>query len=671
MASRPDSPVLPPDRELVRRLGRGASAEVFLVRTRGTRELRVLKRIRLGAAAPWAPGRVDREIRLLAKVEHPNVVRLHGVERHPEGIDLEFEYLPGRTLDEVFPPGAPAAPDEVAPILGDVLAGLEALHRVGILHRDLKPANVLLADSGRAVLLDLGLAKGIADREHLTATGQIPCTPLYAAPELFRSRPASVRSDLYAVGMTGYRLLTGRHPFDEASSLIEVMECHLSVQPPPLRQVVPGIPRGLEALVHQMLAKTPDDRPASAAAAQLRMARGAPPAAGLAAATPLPGAASLPGAPAPRRRGGAWGVLAVLLLLGGLTASTSTPRLRPPPRAWPAVSPAGAGAEDRAAAILGDVAATLRAWPLPDSRDPLGALGRLGAGPALARLRALRERAPDDVLRALSRDLIPLAREADSLDAPPVLAPFLVGPPGAPDASFPSRARALLEAAGGPVPALERSPGLVVEADRLLGEARSGLRRVEAALRLDPGRVGGTALTALALASLAGNLPPDAWWYVIAGAPSPAARAALHTAFRPLLPSLLQGFAALAAASAASEPGTELADGLAAWGTLEIEDLRAPLALALLYVPTRDLVPGRKGPDTDLLAASLDHLRHRLESAAGAPRSGSEPAAQAAAREAATAPGGGAAGALRRRLATALLDRIQARELRPAGARPP
>jgi serine/threonine-protein kinase len=209
--------------------------------------------------------RLEREAALAMKLDHPNVCGLVGFGR-ANGIPyLVMPYLGGETLAKrEGRVGAMGVADAI-PILIQICQGLQHAHDRGILHRDLKPENVMLVPAGkreRAVVMDFGLAKehiSGAESDRLTATGIVLGTPEFMSPEQIRGKPLDPRSDMYALGVLAFELLTGELPF-QGNTAQETMLNHLNGRPRKLRSVRPKLPAVLEAVIDRTLAIEPDDR---------------------------------------------------------------------------------------------------------------------------------------------------------------------------------------------------------------------------------------------------------------------------------------------------------------------------------------------------------------------------------------------------------------------------
>ncbi|WP_433180299.1 serine/threonine-protein kinase [Actinoallomurus sp. CA-150999] len=212
--------------------------------------------------------RFRREAESAAGLQHPGICAVFDIDTHGPVMFLVMELLQGSDLTRVVatnPGGLPI--DQVVGLAEQITDALAVAHARGVVHRDIKPANLFLQQDGRVKICDFGIAR-LADRTTLTATGGLIGTPRYMAPEEFLGEPADYRADLYALGGVLYELFTGRPAFDADgdSGLAAIMYKHLNEAPLPLRSHRPDIPVHLERLVLDLLAKSPDHRPVSAAA---------------------------------------------------------------------------------------------------------------------------------------------------------------------------------------------------------------------------------------------------------------------------------------------------------------------------------------------------------------------------------------------------------------------
>lgn len=252
-----------------RRLGSGATSSVYAAYDDAAGEWRALK---VFAPTPGmdpellaeASARFVTETRLAQGLRHPGIARLIRAGRQA-GLDwLLMELLPGTDLRRYTAPSRLLPEAVVLDIGARLAAALAHAHAAGIVHRDLKPANVMIDwRSDRVVLTDFGLARA-ADAAQ-TRTGLVLGTPGYMAPEILAGAAPSPASDLYALGVLLYELLTGHRPF-EADALGELLRRVASEPAPDLRQRRPDLAPALAAQVAALLAKVPGQRPAGAAA---------------------------------------------------------------------------------------------------------------------------------------------------------------------------------------------------------------------------------------------------------------------------------------------------------------------------------------------------------------------------------------------------------------------
>ena len=231
--------------------------------------------------------RLDRfyaEVRIARQVSHPNVCRVYDVGEIDGQQYLSMEYVDGEDLASLLKRIGRLPPDKALEISRELCAGLAAAHDKGVLHRDLKPANVMIDGRGRARITDFGLAVA-ADAQ---SDGDISGTPAYMAPEQLAGKGASVRSDIYALGLVLYELSTGKKAFDGAS-LDELRRKHTHDSPVSPSNHSPGFDPVVERVILHCLEKDPAARPASAAKVAASLPGGDPLAAALAAGeTPSP-----------------------------------------------------------------------------------------------------------------------------------------------------------------------------------------------------------------------------------------------------------------------------------------------------------------------------------------------------------------------------------------------
>ncbi len=201
--------------------------------------------------------RFRREASSAAGLSHPNVVAIFDRGEWDGTYYIAMEYLPGRSLKAVVREGGPMDPAGAIEIVIQILRAAKFAHQRGIIHRDLKPHNVILDEEGRAKVTDFGIAR--AGASDMTLTGSIMGTAQYLSPEQAQGKSVSETSDLYAVGIVLYELLTGRVPF-EGETAVSIALMQVSAQAPPPSALNPAVGPVLDAVVTRSLAKNPADR---------------------------------------------------------------------------------------------------------------------------------------------------------------------------------------------------------------------------------------------------------------------------------------------------------------------------------------------------------------------------------------------------------------------------
>jgi outer membrane biosynthesis protein TonB len=246
---------------LIRRLGAGAMASVFLAEDVELGRRVAIKRLHPDSGAEVAP-RFRREMRVAASLSHPNVVKVFDAIEHEGAVLLVMEYVDGPSLAQRMGDG-PLPPDEALAILRPLAGAVDHLHAQGVIHRDVKPANVMLDNEDRVKLTDLGIASA-AQATGITTTGTILGTPAYMAPEMFDGDRATDAADVYSVAAIAFEMLTGRRAREGGTPAVVAMRA--ATQPPPdVRDVWPEAAALAAAIAHGM-ARDPAERPPSATA---------------------------------------------------------------------------------------------------------------------------------------------------------------------------------------------------------------------------------------------------------------------------------------------------------------------------------------------------------------------------------------------------------------------
>jgi serine/threonine-protein kinase len=246
-------------------IGRGSMGRVYRATHRGLRRRCALKVMNPGLVQrePVTVEQFWAEARAVAGLVHPHIVTVHNLGTERDYHFIEMEYVPGGvSLTERVVREGPMPPDRATTLVRQVAQALEAAHRAGLVHRDVKPANVLMTPEGVAKLADFGLVRRRADR--LAAVGALAGTPSFMAPELFGGSVASAATDLYAVGVMYYYLLTARLPY-VADRVAKLIPLHQGAPIPDVRELA-EVPDEVAGVLSRLLAKRPEGRPESAAA---------------------------------------------------------------------------------------------------------------------------------------------------------------------------------------------------------------------------------------------------------------------------------------------------------------------------------------------------------------------------------------------------------------------
>ena len=257
--------------EILGQIGAGGMGEVYRARdTQLGRDVAIKLVNEVLAKDSENMARFEREARLLAAVNHPNIAAIYGIEERSGVRFLVLELVEGEPLDAMLANG----PLGVAPALGigrQVADALSAAHEKGVVHRDLKPSNILVTSSGRVKVLDFGLAKDVEEAAAagsrvvtspaMTAAGTILGTPAYMSPEQARGKPVDRRTDLWSFGCVLYEMLCGRRSFGGDT----VTDCLAAIveREPDWTALPRATPPGIRRLLRHCLEKDPERRPQS------------------------------------------------------------------------------------------------------------------------------------------------------------------------------------------------------------------------------------------------------------------------------------------------------------------------------------------------------------------------------------------------------------------------
>lgn len=299
--------------QVLDRVGRGGMGTVYRAIDESLQREVALKVLNAGLDDPDINRRFRTEAVTAARLSHPGIARIFELFEHDGQWLLAMELVAGETLERVIAREGAIPVDRTVAIVSACLAALAHAHGLGVIHRDLKPANIMLTSSGDVKLMDFGLARAL-DSDRITQVGYMMGTPAYMAPEQVLGEDVDARTDLYAVGVILYRMLTGVLPIT-GDTPFAVATAQIHTPPTPVRMQRPDVPAWLSSVIDRALSKSPAARFqtagefAAALEAGLR-GLGAPADPAVAGATAMP-AATMVASAAPRR-GVDWRVLAAI-----------------------------------------------------------------------------------------------------------------------------------------------------------------------------------------------------------------------------------------------------------------------------------------------------------------------------------------------------------------------
>ncbi|HEX7897321.1 MAG TPA: protein kinase [Planctomycetota bacterium] len=199
------------------------------------------------------------EARAAAKLNHPNIVQVYDVKRHGESYFFSMEYVSGGSVQEMLNKQRKLPVDECVRMILDAARGLEYAHKKGIIHRDVKPDNFMLSETGSVKIADMGLARGVDEKVGPEEETSVIGTPHYIAPEQVLGRPADFRSDIYSLGATMFRMVTGVTPF-HAPGIRELVNRKVREEAPAAHEHNSDIPKALSDVVARMMSREPEKR---------------------------------------------------------------------------------------------------------------------------------------------------------------------------------------------------------------------------------------------------------------------------------------------------------------------------------------------------------------------------------------------------------------------------
>ena len=224
------------------------------------------------ATDPVVVERFRREVITVARLSHPNIVAVHDTVDFDGRQAVVMQLVNGKSLRQLLDDQKRLSPELTIHIGTCVAAALDAAHTAGLVHRDVKPGNIMITPDGRVLLTDFGIAKGLSTTTDLTSDNVMMGTAKYLSPEQVRGRRLDGRADLYALGLVLYECLAGRVPFLGESDADTAL-ARLQRDPTDLSRLRPTLPYGLVELIHRLLARNPEDRPATGGELKVMLAR--------------------------------------------------------------------------------------------------------------------------------------------------------------------------------------------------------------------------------------------------------------------------------------------------------------------------------------------------------------------------------------------------------------
>jgi len=245
--------------KVVSLLGVGGMGSVYKVYDTILERYAALKIININSIPnPRFIERFKREARNQAKLSHPNIVSVYGFVQERDILGIVMEYIHGETIESIIRKNGRFDLYYATELLEQILNGIDAAHSSGFIHRDLKPSNIILDHEGNPKIMDFGISKSIEDIKTVTQQNSRPGTLLYMSPEQLSGNVVTIKSDIYALGITYYEMLTGHHPY-QVNTIYEIIDAHVNQVPERLTNILPGIPDFIDEIILRAIGKAGDN----------------------------------------------------------------------------------------------------------------------------------------------------------------------------------------------------------------------------------------------------------------------------------------------------------------------------------------------------------------------------------------------------------------------------
>jgi serine/threonine protein kinase len=240
------------------RVGRGGMGTVYRALDETLHREVAIKILNAELNDPEVARRFRAEAVTVARLNHPGIATIFELFQHDGQWMMVMEFVRGETLERMVERLGPLSPQRAADLAMQGLTALSHAHSLGVVHRDLKPANLMITESGTVKIMDFGIAR-VAGAEHLTSAGFMMGTPAYMAPEQVLGNEIDARTDLYAVGVVFYYLVSAKLPF-KGDTPIAMAQSRVTSQPTPVRTMRQGLPAWIDPVIDRSLAREPPDR---------------------------------------------------------------------------------------------------------------------------------------------------------------------------------------------------------------------------------------------------------------------------------------------------------------------------------------------------------------------------------------------------------------------------